>query len=1528
MINLHVHDTKGSLLDAIQTVEQIAEFAHKNNQFAVATTNHGVMHSYVDFVKACKKHNVKPIIGCEIYEVDDMFEKSDTKEYRQPRYHLILLCKTQQGYKNLLKIVSIANTEGFYKKSRVSIDWIKEKQLGKGIICLTACQAGRLSRLLVENKNKEADEFYTKLSKTFDYVVCEIQSHNTESQSYSNKKIYEFVNKNNLPYVITTDAHMTTKEQLNSHAIFVKISEDREVGESYIDCFMQTQENVYNILNNQFNKEIINKGIQETINIANIIEDIDIGLKKGIVMPKIKIQEGFKTNEDYLRYLIFKDFDKKFKHFSNEQKQIRKNRLEMELPILIQLNFTDYFIMLYMLAEEAKKRGIPRGYSRGSGANCLCLYMLGVTQIDSIRWDLDFSRFANLGRKSVADFDWDISKRRRKEFIDISEELFGKENVAPIATFNTLSTKVAIRDIGKVLDEDINSYYYKQIPYKLRDEIAKMIPTIKTINDLGEEIEKDVLLREVLFKNNKLKDIYEQFPLWFKYVMELEGLPKSIGRHAAGTIITPEPVINYCPLCYDSEDNIMIQLEMHSAMDDLGLTKMDYLGLETVDIIDDTLKMAGLTWEDVNIDHLDLADSKVYNEVYKKGYTVGIFQMESAEARKMCVEAEVDNVEDIIVINAANRPGTKDSFPDYCKNKKYPNDVQVLHEDLKKIFNKTQYVLLYQEQALQLFRYAGFPEKEVDNARRCLDENTLVLMGNGNRKKIKDIKIGDYVMSINKYNVTEPKKVLNVFNNGIKKTFKIKTQHDNYIIGTSEHKVLTQNGWKMIKELNINDWIMTPKKINSLKDNIHPRYKPSEQIMFLLGLLIGDGSLGDLHSIHFTNSEEILIDKYKECVSQLSRSKKNCQFKLSIQNGVEVKYIYHVYIESEEYKSQLQKLLLKYDLNCLAGDKKIPSEFMLYPTGGKLTHLLAGLFNTDGGYNLKNNTIEYYSKSKTLTYQIKSLLMKYDIYSYVESKKVKGYDYKSYTLMIRQKDSLIKFGEKILPFIVGRKKQDYIHIINEANSNKNKYNYMLPEEYYEEIINSAVNYGLSFNDIGNQIGGYKHNGFKLNKNVDITDTKAKNIIQYTYCPNTYQLLMSEYLPLKIIDIKEYEYRSVFDIEVEENHNYIANELIVHNCIGKKLKSEMKKLEVEFTDGLSKKQWNEQQIEEMWQLMLKQAEYSFNRGHAVAYGLLSYLTAYLKTHYPLYFMTACLTAKSDNVSKLSIFINESQRLEIKISPPHINYSGLEFTARIEKNEILFGLLAIKGIGESVVNTILINRPYQDFNNFLEKTKKSGKIDKKTIISLSKAGAFPTKNKKNFLIKYAQSLFEQKNYKPVQSLPKLSDLKEKWGIDPKIIKDKEQRLNLYNEKKQQIFYEEMQKKFIKHMDDFFQKYLQNEYMWEFETLSMFLTHNPLEKAYKYITPWDEIKNGNKAVVLCVIVDIKRKKDKNGNAFAYLDLYTPFGIIESTCWSSQYKNYNDLIKKGNSLAILGRKREGQFFVEEIKSYEKWLIDKKIGK
>ena len=1446
-VNLHVHSAEGSLLDSILTVKQIAKYAKDNGQSAIALSDHGYMYASLNNVLECHKLGIKPITACEIYECDDHLLKNDTKDNMQPRYHLLLLVKNQIGKDNLFKIVSEGATNGFYKKPRVSIKWIKENNLGEGIICLTACQAGRVSRYLMDEKYQEAEDFVHLLQDTFDYVVAEIQSHNTDSQLKANTAILNFANYMRMPYCITTDAHMLKADQIDTHSIFIEIGEGRDTGEdTYVGCHLQNEKDIFNYLGDWHSRDIIQKGIDETEHIANMIEDdIDYQLNKGTIMPHAHVPDGYDV-ESYFRYLVYSTFDKKFGHMSHEEQDIRRQRIESEIPILKELDFLNYLLIQYEFCNECHRRGIPMGYSRGSAANCLCVFMLNITQIDSVKYDLDFTRFANLGRKgSAADIDLDIAKSRRQDAIKVLCDIFGEDHVAPMATFNTLSTKVAIRDIGKVLNDKDTSPYYGQISYNLRNDVAKMIPTVKTLNDLGESEDKEVLLKDIVGKNEKLDSIYQQFPLWFKYVMELEGLPKSRGRHASGTLLTPEPILHYAPLCLDNEKNIMAQFEMHICQDTdggMGLVKEDFLGLETLDILDDALSMANLTWEDVDINHLDIDDKRVFADIYASGNTVGIFQFESAEARSMSIAAKVDNIEDVVAVNASNRPGTKDSFPDYCKNKLYPEQVESIHPDLNKLFEKTHSVLLYQEDAIHLFAYAGFNEVKQDVARRCVDENTLVMMGNGDYKKIKDINVGDYVMSLNSDGVFVPNKVLNVFDNGIQETYCVSMDYHKSIVGTANHKILTVDGWKNIKDISLNDYTIIPKKINVKTSNMRGNQKPSDDTMFLIGLLIGDGSLSKENDIHFTNSEDIVIDRFKECVRQLSRSNIECEFSISKQIGKEVDYVYSVYIRTKSYKDALIKILNKYDLKHKAADKYICDEFMSYERTSKIYNLLAGLFNTDGGYNEQGGFIEYYSTSKRLVEQIQSILLSIGIFSSIIKKKVKGYNYYSYTLMISHQSSMDQFQRCIVPYMIGRKKEDMIRMINiSKNKGECSFDYLLPQQFCEEILAGFNAKKITLSELGTKLG-YEPRNFKL-PTSSISNKKATSILQYVYAPNTHKLITSDCVPIQVQKIICVGSRHVYDIEVENVHNYIANGIVVHNCIGKKKVDEMKTLKIEFSNGVKEKGWTQQQIEETWALLEKQATYSFNRGHAVAYSLLSYLTAWMKVYYPVQFMTALLTAKSDNTPKLSTIITDCQRMGIKVLPPQINESKFNFRAKPESKEILFGFGGIKGIGESVIEKIIDNQPYSSFKDYLSKIQ-----DKSTTIALIKAGAFPNPNK--------------------------------------------------------------------------MKYAQDEYLWEYESLSMFVTYNPLQEGMKIIDrQWEDVPNGSKAVVPCVISDIKRKKDKNNNQFAYLDLITTSGIIEATIWSKQFKTYLEIIEKGSCVSILGRKEDDHLFVEAIKPYKQWL-------
>lgn len=384
------------------------------------------------------------------------------------------------------------------------------------------------------------------------------------------------------------------------------------------------------------------------------------------------------------------------------------------------------------------------------------------------------------------------------------------------------------------------------------------------------------------------------------------------------------------------------------------------------------------------------------------------------------------------------------------------------------------------------------------------------------------------------------------------------------------------------------------------------------------------------------------------------------------------------------------------------------------------------------------------------------------------------------------------------------------------------------------------------------------------------------------------------------------------------------------AIGKKKLDVMAKLETEFREKLSAKGWTTEQLDQLWELILKQTGYSFNRGHSVSYGLLSYLTAYLKYHYPVAFMTACLNADSDDVSRIGILINECYKLGINILPPKINKSRRDFTAMIKEDEILFGLQAIKGLGDSVVSKILENRPYTDINDFIDRSGCS----KSHIVQLIKAGAFGTEHKRGMLLKYFDMIVPKKEYKNVKTIPSpKEDTLKRWGIDSSKFTDPDKKKNnamileLYNQKRKKQFDQEQAEKVRKEKQFYCEKYLQDEYLWEFETLSMFLTNNPLKEVKDYITDWNDVEQGSEGVLLAVVVDLKRKKDKNNNVFAYIDLYTVNGIIESVAWSSIFKEYNDLLQKGQCIALLGRKGENnQMFIKKVKNFQVWLSERKM--
>ncbi|WP_186445723.1 DNA polymerase III subunit alpha [Paenibacillus cremeus] len=730
--SLHNH-TYYSLLDAVMSPKELVEQAYNLNFNSIAITEHGSMHSFVEGYKAAKKLGIKFIAGCEVYETSDM----NYKEKDADRYHLILLAKSDLGLKNLFKIVTEGATTGFYGKPRVDLNLMS--YYSEDIICMTACLGSRIDRLLYGGRcsccsdglakdecynfvpdYKSAKKWVGKYKEVFgDNFYIELQSHDTEASNIANQRLLKLANDTSTKYTITFDTHIRDGSELQKdvHRKFIQISQDREVGETYEGCWQTDIDTIHSVMDKQIGHEAVEIGIDTSDEIASQC-NLEIQLHREL-MPKIKIPDMFESEQKYLQHLVRTGWMKRgWNKFSPEQKKLYKERLEKEFEVLDYLGYCSYFIMLAQLVDKMKERKIPLGYSRGSGGNSLTLYAIGVTEIDSIKWDLDFSRFANKGRKgSAADYDLDMSQLRRQEALEIASELFGQESIAQVATFNSLSPKVCIRDLGKIFDEE-GTY---KIPYDIRDKISKLIP---------DDAQEKMTIERALEKSDELQSYERQYPLLFEYSKYLQNLPKSVGCHASAVIIAPNPVVEYAPLMLNKNGNIMMQIEMHNAMDDIGLVKMDFLGLVTMDVVDKTLELANLTWNDIDLSELDLEDGAVFKEIYAQGNTHGVFQMEAYVAQEMFKKMKADSVYDVFAVNAMNRPAILSVGMDkvYISNKNNPENITYIHDDLRSIFNSTNGIMLYQEQALKVFELAGFPEDERDKARRAIGKKEAVTM--------------------------------------------------------------------------------------------------------------------------------------------------------------------------------------------------------------------------------------------------------------------------------------------------------------------------------------------------------------------------------------------------------------------------------------------------------------------------------------------------------------------------------------------------------------------------------------------------------------------------------------------------------------------------------------------------------------------------------------------------------------------------------------------------------------------------------
>lgn len=699
-VHLHVH-SEYSLLDGSCRIKDLIAKTKELNMKAIAITDHGVMYGVIDFYKEAVAQGIKPIIGCEIYVAPRSMQD---REYGidNENYHLVLLAKDMTGYKNLMKIVTVASIEGFYYKPRVDREFLKEHS--EGLIALSACLAGEVPSYILRGeyeKAKEAALFYDSIFGRGNFYL-ELQDHGILEQQKVNKELIRLSKETGIPLVATNDVHYLEKKDAKAHEVLLCIQTGKTIDDEdrmsfpTDEFYLKSPEEMENLFS------CCKEAIENTEKIADMC-NVEFEFNK-TKLPKYDLPEGVDSCE-YLRNLCYEGL---YKRYKNPSKEVIE-RLDYELSVIEQMGYVDYFLIVWDFIKFAKDNGIMTGPGRGSAAGSLVAYTLGITNIDPIKYNLLFERFLNPERVSMPDIDSDFCYERRQEVIDYVVKKYGKDNVAQIITFGTMAARAVIRDVGRALN----------YPYAEVDVIAKMIPF-----ELGMTIDKALSL------NPELKARYENEEKVKQLIdisRSLEGLPRHASTHAAGVVISKEPLVNYVPL-QKNEDSIVTQFPM-TTLEELGLLKMDFLGLRTLTVIRDTIEMVkknkGVI---IDFDSMEYDDPKVY-ELISKGETEGVFQLESSGMKQFMTELKPKNLEDIIAGISLYRPGPMDQIPRYLANKNHPESIVYDHPLLKPILDVTYGCMVYQEQVMQIVRdVAGYSLGRSDLVRRAMAKKKMDVM--------------------------------------------------------------------------------------------------------------------------------------------------------------------------------------------------------------------------------------------------------------------------------------------------------------------------------------------------------------------------------------------------------------------------------------------------------------------------------------------------------------------------------------------------------------------------------------------------------------------------------------------------------------------------------------------------------------------------------------------------------------------------------------------------------------------------------
>ena len=699
-VHLHVH-TEYSLLDGACRISGMMDRVKELGQEAIAITDHGVMYGCIDFYKAAKAAGIKPIIGCEVYVARRLMSDRVHGIDNDP-YHLVLLCENRTGYENLCLLVSEAFMNGFYGKPRVDLELLRKHH--EGLIALSACLAGGVQRYLLDENYSQAKEYALQLADIFGEgnFYLELQDHNIPEQRAVNQGIMRMARETGLPLVATNDAHYLRKEDAAMQDVLLCVQTGKTVDDTNRmkfqteEFYLKSEEEMRQLFPNCEEAFENTAAIAARCNLEFVFNEYHL--------PSFPVPEGY-TNEEYFRKLCMDGFRERYA----DPPESYLERLEYEISVISRMGYVNYYLIVWDFIRYAKEQGIPVGPGRGSGAASIVAYCMHITEVDPMKYALIFERFLNPERVSMPDFDTDFCQERRGEVIDYVVRKYGADHVAQIATFGTMAARGAIRDVGRALN----------FSYAETDVVAKLVPTMPL----------HITLKDALKVSPKLKEMYdgdERVKLLIDTAMSLEGMPRNTSTHAAGVVITADPVCSYVPLsCND--DTIVTQYTM-TTIEELGLLKMDFLGLRNLTVIEDAQQQIRKLGHDFDIARIPDDDQETFR-MLTEGKTQGVFQLELAGKTNVCVNMKASSIEDITAIVALYRPGPMDSIPTFIANKLDSRKVTYKTPMLEPILKVTYGCIVYQEQVIEIFRsLGGYTMGQADNIRRAISKKKMKII--------------------------------------------------------------------------------------------------------------------------------------------------------------------------------------------------------------------------------------------------------------------------------------------------------------------------------------------------------------------------------------------------------------------------------------------------------------------------------------------------------------------------------------------------------------------------------------------------------------------------------------------------------------------------------------------------------------------------------------------------------------------------------------------------------------------------------